>query len=319
MAKGNNENIQFIGVDIGRGYSKFWTEVNGEPLKCSIKSCSGLWKPNVEINYENSAYIEFNENKLFVGVVAEKETIARINADNSKTSEIAQILLAAGLSEVAKSNKVVLGIGMPNTTFKIKKEREDIVNFYTGKKIIVKNIKSDETKEIEIVSVTCFREADAVIYSGDFNIEEGTPTGVISIGFRTSERSYYDEEFRWIVSNSVSDEKGNNEILKQVQADLSNQDSNFAYRISDIEYGKTKIITNTRDKYYEAFSKGFLDLVCAQWPNASSMEIIVCGGTVEKLDLSYLPDNFRILDDPIFASAKGLYNIAKDNFEDEER
>lgn len=319
MAKEINEEIQYIGADIGRGYSKFWTEIDGQTIKSSIKSCKGLWKPNVDMEYENSVCIEFNGEKLFVGALAEKESIAQINVDNSKISNIAQTLLAAGLSEVAKRNKVILGIGMPNATFKIQKEQDDIVNFYTGKKITVTNLKNNETKEIEIVNVTCYREADAVIYSDEFELEEGAPTGVISVGFRTIERSYYDENFRWIVSSSVSEESGHNRILKQVLADLSNQNSDFSYKISDIENGKTKKMVETKERYYKAYSEGFLSAVCTMWQNASVMSIIVCGGTIQKLDLSYLPSNFIIVDDPIFASAKGLYNIAKDSFEDEER
>lgn len=204
------EITQKIGMDLGRGYVKAYTEFNGIQKETMFKSMYSEGRNLDFSEYEKPMFIEFENEEYFIGLLAEKEgqTLSR-NSKDSKITLTARILLAAALSQVAISDKVEIILGVPYKMF----TKENLLNIkesYKGQTITVTDKINGGTKNILIKDISIFREADAALIWELRDIENfEKPIGIASVGFRTTELSYFEKGFKFVDKKSKSIEQGN--------------------------------------------------------------------------------------------------------------
>ena len=295
---------QIIGLDIGRGYVKGYSLYNDKEYSCLFKSVYGDGRNiSLEDYKKNPIYIELDGNEYFVGDLSEKESMKCIrNAGDSKVSPVVRILISAALSEIAVSDSVSLILGVPYKIFK-KSTLKEVEKEYRDSTIVVKNKINNSVKTIKIENVNIFREADsALIYAMGNRINENNPVGMVNIGFRTTELSYFDKGFKFNDKLSTTIESGNQNALKIVQK-----------RLVDIGITKSLPEIDTADDYpelkelaYKLTSDDTNEIIEETWNNLGEMEIFVSGGTALNLKLNA---KYKVLDDSQMATAKGLYEV----------
>ncbi len=302
--------IQLIGMDIGRGYVKAYSEVDDNIKKTIFKSVYGDGRDGkVEFSdYKEPKYIEFENNKYFVGILAEKESHTPIrNTKDSKVTNTARVLLATALNDIVIKDKVKIVFGVPYTNFK-QSVLKEVINTYKGSKIKVKDKLTGGLKEIEIEDVKIFREGDAaLLYALKGKINQDKPVGLATIGFRTTELSYFDKGFVFNDKLSDSLDFGNMKLLTLVKEELESKeiykDLNEIDTSDDYETEKQ----NAR----RLGSENLEQRIEEKWINKNEMDLYVAGGTSINLELG---DEFRRIDDPQMATAKGLFEVAKRTF-----
>ena len=295
---------QIIGLDIGRGYVKGYSLYNDKEYSCLFKSVYGDGRNiSLEDYKKNPIYIELDGNEYFVGDLSEKESMKCIrNAGDSKVSPVVRILISAALSEIAVSDSVSLLLGVPYKIFK-KSTLKEVEKEYRDSTIVVKNKINNSVKTIKIENVNIFREADsALIYAMGNRINENNPVGMVNIGFRTTELSYFDKGFKFNDKLSTTIESGNQNALKIVQK-----------RLVDIGITKSLPEIDTADDYpelkelaYKLTSDDTNEIIEETWNNLGEMEIFVSGGTALNLKLNA---KYKVVDDSQMATAKGLYEV----------
>ena len=295
---------QIIGLDIGRGYVKGYSLYNNKEYSCLFKSVYGDGRNiSLEDYKKNPIYIELDGNEYFVGDLSEKESMKCIrNAGDSKVSPVVRILISAALSEIAVSDSVSLILGVPYKIFK-KSTLKEVEKEYRDSTIVVKNKINNSVKTIKIENVNIFREADsALIYAMGNRINENNPVGMVNIGFRTTELSYFDKGFKFNDKLSTTIESGNQNALKIVQK-----------RLVDIGITKSLPEIDTADDYpelkelaYKLTSDDTNEIIEETWNNLGEMEIFVSGGTALNLKLNA---KYKVVDDSQMATAKGLYEV----------
>lgn len=300
-----DDDIQFIGGDFGRGYLKAFSKVNGKEYKTIFKSIIGDGR-NIDLSeYENPIYIKYNNKDLFVGILAEKESqVAIRNSQDSKTSDTVKTLMAAMLSEIAVKDKVKIMMGVPYKNYR-KAVLNEVIETYKGKTIEVKNNINGSTKRVTIEDISIFREGDAAVYhvlKGQINYDK--PVGLATIGFRTTELSYFEKGFKFNDKRSKTIEFGNRSLLTIVQEELER---------NGITKELTEIDTSTdydtyKDYAYHLGSENIAQRIEDIWINTSEMDVFIAGGTSLNLKFN---DEFKVVDDPQMATARGLFEIAE--------
>ena len=149
------------------------------------------------------------------------------------------------------------------------------------------------------------READAALIYLQRGKVNTKPVGLISIGFRTTEFSYYEPKFRFIDRNSTSVGIGARDVLEEAKKELEKDRIYKTLSELDItnDYDNKKIIG------YNLVTNKIEQEIDSLWVNIAEMEkIYLCGGTSCNVDL----DNsiFLKVDDPQMATAKGLHFAA---------
>lgn len=300
--------IQNIGLDIGRGYVKAYSEYLGRVQKTIFKSIVGDAR-NIDLNeYKEPIYINFEGADHFCGILAEKESYNAIrNSKDSKVSETVKVLIAAALDKTAIAEEVNLMLGVPYKTFN-KKTLNEVISEYKGKVFEIKNKYLGTYKKVKINDISIFREGDAALYwTIKDNIINDKPLGMVSVGFRTSELSYFEPGLRFNDKLSKTMEYGNRDILTQIQNQL--KDNGIMKELHEIDssndYRDLKQITYKRAS--EKLSQDIEDT----WINHKEMNIYVAGGT--SLNMNF-EDEYKMVDDGQMATAKGLYLIATKKF-----
>lgn len=295
---------QIIGLDIGRGYVKGYSLYNEKEHSCLFKSVYGDGR-NISLDdySQNPIYIELEGTEYFVGELSEKESMKCVrNAGDSKTSPVVKILIAAALSEIAVSDNVSLMLGVPYKIFK-KSTLKEVQREFKDTTIVVKNKINNSVKTVKIENVNIFREADAaLIYAMGGKVNETKPVGMVNIGFRTTELSYFDKGFRFNDKLSTTIESGNQNALKIVQKRLV--DIGITKSLpeidSSVDYPELKKIA------YELTSDDTNEIIEETWNNLDEMDIYVSGGTALNLDLN---ERYKVVGDSQMATAKGLYEV----------
>ena len=159
-----SSSVQIIGLDIGRGYVKGYTEINEEKKECLFKSVIGEGR-NIEFSlYKDPIMIQFENEDWFIGLLAEKEsqTVIR-NSKDSKTTHTVKVLMAAALNELAIEDNVKIMLGVPYKSFR-RSVLNDVIEEYKGSVIEVKDKINGGTKKVKIVDINIYREGDAALY-----------------------------------------------------------------------------------------------------------------------------------------------------------
>lgn len=302
---------QLLGIDIGRGYAKGYSEYRDNIHECCFKSIIALGRDMDFSEQVDPIYIEVNnddyEEDYFVGYLAETEGDNPIHvlADDKTTTNV-QKLIWAVLHKIAIADRVKINLGVPNKLF-TKSVLNKVIETYKGKEITIKDKITGSYKKVTIVDITIFREADsALLWHTETNIEGDIkrPIGLVSVGFRTTEFSYYDENLKYNDKLSTSTEIGNKSALEYVQRKLkANQVTRTLAEIDTSDkYDKLKKVA------YNNLTNSIENEIETMWLNRSEMDIYIAGGTSLYLELQ---ENYKSVPTPQMATAKGLYTIAK--------
>ncbi|WP_461195319.1 hypothetical protein CDIF100009_03864 (plasmid) [Clostridioides difficile] len=302
------ENYQVIGLDIGRGYVKGYSKYNGMVKECLFKSVFGDGR-NIDFEkYENPMYIDFESVSYFVGSLAEKESITPIrNSDDSKVSFTMRILVAAALNEIAVADEVKLMMGVPYKSFR-KTTLKEVVDTYKGKTFKVKDKIKGGHKEIKISDISIFREGDAALFHTlEGKVNEDKAVGMVSIGFRSTEMSFFEKGF--VFNDKLSDtlEAGNQDALTMVQKQL--KDRGIIRELNEIDssndYDELKKVA------YIMASESTAQRISSKWKNIDEMDVYVSGGTALHMTFD---NRFEVSKDAQMATAKGLFEVGMEQF-----
>lgn len=295
---------QIIGLDIGRGYVKGYSLYNEKEYSCLFKSVYGDGRNiSLEDYKENPIYIEIDGSEYFIGELSEKESMKCIrNAGDSKVSPVAKILITAAINEMAVSDNVTLMLGVPYKIFK-KSTLKEVQKEYRDSTVVVKNKINNSVKTVKIEDVNIFREADAaLIYALGNRVNEDKPVGMVNVGFRTTELSYFDKGFKFNDKLSTTIESGNQNALKIVQKKLV--DIGITKSLPEID--SSDDYPELKDLAYRLTSNDTNEIIEETWNNLDEMDIYVSGGTAMKLALN---DKYTMVKDSQMATAKGLYEV----------
>lgn len=300
--------VMEIGMDIGRGYVKAYSVVNNKPIEIKFKAVIGEGRyAQIQFEkYDNPIYIAHEGMDYFVGNLAEKESYSPIrNSQDSKTSETVQVLLAAALNEMVTTDKVKINLGVPYKGF-TRQMLQEVQETYKGKTMVVKNKLTNSTKSILIEDINIFRESDAALmYALKGSPNTDKPVGCVNVGFRTMELSYFDKGF--IFNDKLSDtiEYGNSTMLKIIQDQL--REENISKELHEID--SSDDYDDRKVRAYRFGSEKVNQIIEEKWINKDAMDLFLVGGTSIHLNPG---DEFTKLPDAQMATAKGLYQVAKD-------
>ncbi|KEI18232.1 ParM/StbA family protein [Clostridium haemolyticum] len=300
---GIEKEIQIIGLDIGRGYVKGYSEINEMKKEVLFKSIISEGRSLNFDEFENPIYVEAVGEKYFAGLLAEKEGYTPIrNSKDSKVSDTVEKLVYAALNSLAVKEKVSIMFGVPYKLFK-KSTLEEVVSKYSNKNIKIKDNITGAYKNITICNVSIFREADAAaMWEVRNNMENAKPIGIANIGFRTTELSYFDKGLRFNDKYSKTIELGNRTALKMIQDHL--ESNNIMKELQEID--SSDDYENLKRKAYKVLSERVSQDIEDNWINLDEMEILIAGGTAKHMKFD---EGFRIIDEPQMATAKGLYLV----------
>lgn len=302
-----NTQIQIIGADIGRGFVKGYTEINGIYKECIFKSIVGEGRSIDFSNYDDPIMIEFNDENWFIGLLAEKESQTLIrNSKDSKVSKTAQVLLAALLNELAIQDEVKIMLGVPYKSFK-KSVLNEVIDTYKGKNIKVKDKINGGYKDIKILDIKIFREGDAALCWQFKNNENDKPAGLVNIGFRTTELSYFDKGLKFNDKKSETLEFGNRSVMSNVRDKLLENNT-----IKDVnEIDTSDEYDDLKEKAYAIASENIEQQIEDKWVNLDEMDVFISGGT--SLNMKFT-EQFKRVEDAQMATAKGLWLIGTRTF-----
>jgi len=299
---------QIIGLDIGRGYVKGYTEINGIVKECLFKSIVGEGRELDFSEHEDPIMIEYAGEDWFVGLLAEKESQTPIrNSKDSKISNTVQVLMAAALNKLAVEDNVKIMLGVPYKSFR-KSILEEVIESYKGRSVKVKDKINGGYKDINIVDIMIGRESDAALYWQVRNNERNNkPVGLVSIGFRSTELSYFDKGLKFNDKKSDTMEFGNRSVMSNVKDKL--MDKGIIKDLNEID--SSDDYDNLKDKAYAIASENIEQTIEDKWINLDEMDIYIAGGT--SLNMKF-DNQFKLVDDPQMATAKGLYLMGTMNF-----
>lgn len=301
------KNTQIIGLDIGRGYVKGYSEVNGIKKECLFKSVIGEGR-NIEFtSYENPIMIQFENEDWFIGLLAEKEsqTVVR-NSKDSKTTNTVRVLMAAALNELAVEENVKIMLGVPYKSFR-KTVLNEVIEAYKGKKINVKDKIKGGYKEVKIADISIYREGDAALYWELKDKENDKPVGLASIGFRTTELSYFEKDLIFNDKKSDTIEFGNRSVMNNVKDKLL--ENGIIKDINEIDTSND--YNDLKEKAYIIAAENIEQQIEDKWVNLDEMDIYIGGGTALNMKFD---KRFKLVSDTQSATAKGLWLIGTRKF-----
>lgn len=308
MSKVIQNEIQKIGIDVGRGYTKGYTEFNSVSKECLFKSIAGEGR-NIDFSeYEEPIFINYDNEEWFVGLLAEKEShnIMR-NIKEEKTTLVVEVLIAAALSKLAISDEVQIMLGVPKDSFR-KSVLNEIKEKYKDNEFKVKDLINGGVKTVKIIDISIFREADSALY---WELRESKtidkPVGIASVGFRTTELSYFDKGLKFNDKKSESKELGNKSAMNTVREKLIAKD--IKKEINEIDTSND--YDELKEKAYRITAENIEQAIEETWGNLNEMDVYIAGGTSLKMKFD---ESFKKVQEPQMATAKGLYLLATKTF-----
>ena len=299
-----NQESQIIGADIGRGYVKGYTVYNGEASECCFKSIVSLGREIEFDDYKDPIYLEADGEEYFAGILAEVEGYSPTsNNMESKVTLTAEKLLYALLDKLAVADNVKLVLGVPNKSYN-KRTLNEVIEAYKGKAIKILNKITKRYKNVFIEDISIFRESDAALF---WELRDRTttnkPIGMVTVGFRTTEFTYFDKGMKFNDKKSKSLELGNKTALEYVQREL-NDKFNLSKELFEID-SNTGDQDKLKEKGYRILSEKVAQEVDSYWVNTEEMDIYFGGGTTQRMKIY----NGTLVEAPQMSTAKGLYTV----------
>lgn len=299
---------QIIGVDIGRGYVKAYSIYKGQIRTTCFKSTYSEGRKNVDLSkWNNPISIKVDGLHYFMGEIAVKEGYSPLdNSQDSKTSSAAETLLMGALSEVVVPGvtKVKLMFGVPNRSFN-KKTLGEVTNKYKNKHYTIKDYVCGEEITVGIEDVGIFRESDAALM---YQLRGGAnkrATGMVTVGYRTTELAYFEPGMKFIDRKSGTEELGNKSALEIANKKLELRKIKLTLSELDLstDYEEEKKIG------YKLLGDKLIEVMDNTFTNLSEMDIYIGGGTSKKIQLPEA-NNIHLVEDPQMITAKGLFTVA---------
>ncbi|WP_297429785.1 ParM/StbA family protein [Clostridium sp.] len=303
----NNEDIQLIGLDIGRGYVKAYSQYNGSEKECLFKSVVSLGRTLKFDDYKEPICLEVNGNEYFAGMLAEIEGENPIqNLKDDKTTNTAKKLLYAALNKIAVSENVKIMLGVPNKEFK-KSNLEKIQSVYKDMEITIKDKVTGSYKNVTIKDISIFRESDAALmwHVRDLKKFEKSMC-MVTVGYRTTELAYYDRNMNFNDKLSDTKEFGNRTALSFVQNKL--KEDGIIKELNTIDTSED--YDDLKEIAYNDLSENIEQLIEGTLVNLKEVDIYIGGGTA--LNLKF--DDYEVIEDAQMITAKGLYLVATKTF-----
>ena len=129
---------------------------------------------------------------------------------------------------------------------------------------------------------------------------------MVTIGFRTTEFSYYDKNLTYIDVKSDTVESGNKDILEYIQK-----------RLKDEGTMKTLAEIDSSDRYDDLKEMGYRNLVEStqqeiekMWKNGNEVDVFIAGGTSLNMDFKKYP----VIEDAQMITSKGLFLVGTERF-----
>ena len=282
--------MQYIGMDIGRGFVKIFTVINNKPKEFVFKSIVGDGRTeDIDFDkYEAPICIGYESKKYFVGELS-----------------------VTGLLQAAVEDNVSIMLGVPNKSFR-KSEMYKVINKYQGKTFEIQDAINNTTKRITVNNINIFREADAALmglrYKGLID-NEHNHVGLVSVGFNTSEFSYFERGGRFRDSLSSTLEYGNKDALKIVRDRLMKK--NLSKETFEIDFDTEPATEEMKESAYELMSEKLNQYISDIWKNTDEMDIRIAGGTSMRLNFD---NKYKMIENPQMATAEGLYYICSEQF-----
>lgn len=306
-----NENFQVLGVDIGRGYVKAYSLINKQVKECCFKSIVGMGRELEFEEFENPIYIDVDGEDYFVGDLAEREGDNPIqNSRDSKTTSTVEKLINAVINEIVVESKIKIMLGVPNKLFN-KKTLDDVIGFYKGKNIKVKDKINGGIKDVEIIDILIYKEADsALLWEINGKTINNKPIGMVTVGFRTTEFAYFDDNMKYVDKKSKTMEIGNKTSLEYVSRML--KEKGIIKELFEID--SSNRYNDLKKKAYKSLAEKIEQEIENLWVNLDEMNIYIAGGTAKNLTID---DRFKIVNDPQMTTAKGLFLVGSERFNEE--
>lgn len=301
--------IQNIGLDIGRGYVKAYS-VHDNVVIANFFNSVIAENNNLELNLsniDNSMFYNINGKNYLVGksAVIEGGFIRLQHQTDDKTDYIVEILIASALNKIAKVDKVNIVLGVPHTMF-TKNNLNKISDHYKNKKFVIKDNQTGNNRVIEINDITIFKESDAAYFGVIDSIPklEEKPVGIVNVGYRTTELSYYDQDMRNISAYSKSLEIGNFSAIENYKKD------NRLLHIESMDIDNNKKYNEGLTSYRDMIKQKIENEIAIFWKDIRDMEIFLVGGT----SLHFKETSYNRISNSQLLTAKGLYVVAKNKF-----
>lgn len=308
-----DNNIQTIGVDVGRGYTCASSRYDGELYECNFKSIVGIGRKMEEYpkKIKENIHLEFNQTgkQYFIGELAEKEGyLPTQNVKDSKITDTVERLLFAAIFKVNKTKRVNIMLGVPYKIFE-RKTLKDVKDKYEGRRVVMTDCTSDELKEIIINKISIYREADAALAYHTRKLDKlDKPFGMVNVGFRSTEFCYFDRNFEYSNKKSATKEIGNKTSLEYVQKCLQSSDGKIMKELYEVD--SSKEYKDLKDTGYDILKELLKQEMENLWINEDEMEIVFAGGT----PYYHFGEDFEyeIMEEAHMATARGLSYVAKE-------
>lgn len=297
--------VQIIALDIGRRNCKVYSIYKGKEYKVLFSSVISDGRHIQFDKYDDPIFINVDNANYFVGNLAEKEgyTVTR-NSSDSKISLTVKILIHAAILKVAKAPNVRLMLGVPSNQYR-KSVLLKVIECYKDKYYTVRDNITNEFKTVYIEDVDIYREADAIcidVLNGDAN---GKDILFVSVGFKTTECSYYDKYGNYVDRYSTTIFYGHKDMLAYVQNKLRADGTVVDVIDIDSNVGDYDIL---KSEAYELASETLVQKLEEIVPNLDNVDVVLSGGTIKHLTLD---ERFNVTNDPMMNVSKGLFKVGE--------
>lgn len=275
--------MQFVGIDVGRDSVKAVTC----GTKVSFKSRVGEWRER-RLNSGGDFEVDVGGQKYFVADLAEESYFRREMATESKVHQETQILFLTALSQIVKGKRIAITTGLPVTQHTAN-DKEALSRLLQGSSwVIVNNQKySFDIERFGIVPEAGGAYWDAVLdnngkISNSWLAEQ--KVRVIDIGSRTVNYCTIDR-----------------------RKYLDRDSGTILYGVLELENAGQSDVTK------EQFARRIVADISKKWLGYQPQRdtVLLTGGGSLLLE-RWLKPHFplaQIVDDPVFANARGYYKM----------
>ncbi len=334
--------MQTVGLDMGFGWMKVWSgpqqfkfpAVVARGNSRNLARVTETFTPgqlvlDVEITDENTGRTEH----YFLGdlAVREGEQPTYVWAKNKVQDEMAVACMATSLALVAENDKqdIYLITGLPIAHFGTQL-RENYEKHLRGRRLTIKFLSGrlqGKVKQIRILSSKVFPQGYGAYLDqlmddqgGIANTEYLRPTGVLDIGFKTSDIVFV-QDMQPVDRNSFPLELGMAWAYEQVQRHLSStydihkslEEMEEIFEERQIRINRDfRRIDQWVDSAYQALTDRLKNEIARKWLNITDLETILVagGGGIALFDFLDFPQ--KVLPaEAQFANAKGFWKAGQ--------
>ena len=336
------DKLQTVGVDMGFGWTKVWSEEKHEKFPAVISWGNDRNLARVVETFKTTEIpldVEVINHKtgvkghFFIGdlAVKEGEQPTYMWSTNKAADEMALACLATSLAMVAKNDKqdfyVITGLPVAHFGTKLKEEYENALRGCEFSVRFLSGHMENQSKELRILSSKVLPQGYGAYLDQLLN-EEGNvartdylaPTGVLDIGFKTTDIVFVDD-MQPVDRHSFPLELGMSWAYEQLQKQLNNsydiqkslEEIEEVFLSKEIRIGKEyKDVTPWLETASRALTGRLKNEIARKWTNITDLENIVVAGGGGMVLFDYLDyPQKRLSVDAQFANARGFWKAGR--------